>query len=76
VRLTALPFEELTMWLALALLAMLISGLGPCAAQEQVEARGITSSVKLEEVIYGHIRDLNGRFKMRATEVTMAPEAY
>jgi hypothetical protein len=45
-------------------------------AQESVEARGITSAVKLEEVIYGHVPELNGRFKLRATELTLAPDAY
>ena len=46
------------------------------AAQEKVEARGITSVIKLEEVTFGHLTDLNGKFKMRATEFTFAPGAY
>ena len=43
-----------------------------------MEARGITSSIKLEEVVYGHMdmAEINGKFKMRATEVTFAPGAY
>src|SRR5690349_528434 len=45
-------------------------------AQEGVEARGITPSIKLEEVIYGHLSELNGKFKMRATETTFDPGAY
>jgi quercetin dioxygenase-like cupin family protein len=45
-------------------------------AQEGVEARGITPPIKLEEVIYGHLSELNGKFKMRATEVTFDPGAY
>jgi quercetin dioxygenase-like cupin family protein len=27
-------------------------------------------------VVYGHLTDLNGKFKLRATEVTFAPDAY
>ena len=46
------------------------------AAQQHVEARGITSAIKLEEIIFGHLVELNGKFKLRATEVTFAPDAY
>ena len=45
-------------------------------AQQNVEARGITPSIKLEEVIYGHLRELNGKYKVRATELTFAPGAF
>ena len=61
-----------TLWLVVALL----SGAYRLAAQENVEARGITSIIKLEEVIFGHLTELNGKFKLRATEVTFAPEGY
>jgi len=46
------------------------------AAQEKVEARGITSMIKLDEVVFGHLTELNGKFKLRATEVTFAPGGY
>jgi quercetin dioxygenase-like cupin family protein len=46
------------------------------AAQQHVELRGITSAIKLEEVIFGHLQELNGKFKMRATEVTFAPDGF
>jgi quercetin dioxygenase-like cupin family protein len=42
----------------------------------KVEARGITSKIRIEEVISGHVVELNGKFKLRATEVTFAPEAH
>ena len=45
-------------------------------AQPSVEARGITASIKLEEIVYGHLHELNGKYKMRATEVTLAPGAF
>jgi quercetin dioxygenase-like cupin family protein len=44
-------------------------------AQPKMEATGITAKVKLEEVISGHLIELNGKFKVRATEVTFAPGA-
>ena len=58
------------------LLMVLLSGVHPVAAQQHVEARGITSAIKLEEIIFGHLVELNGKFKLRATEVTFAPDAY
>jgi quercetin dioxygenase-like cupin family protein len=61
------------MWLTL-LLSIALSD--PAVAQEQVETRGITSEIKLEEVIFGHLAALNDRFKLRATELTFAPGAY
>ena len=60
----------------LLLLVALLSGADGLAAQETVEARGITSTIKLEEVVYGHLAELNGKFKLRATEATFAPDAY
>jgi hypothetical protein len=60
----------------LLLFMILLSGVHPLAAQQHVEARGITSTVKLEEIIFGHLVELNGKYKLRATEVTFAPDAY
>jgi quercetin dioxygenase-like cupin family protein len=59
----------------LLLFVALLCG-GRSTAQEKVEARGITSEVKLEEVIFGHLTELNGKFKLRATEVTFAPGGF
>jgi len=63
------------MRLMLVLLLMLFVGGGRLAAQG-VEARGISSEIKLEEVVFGHLAEINGKFKLRATEVTFAPGAY
>jgi hypothetical protein len=54
----------------------LLGGTGRLAAQDAVEMRGISAAIKLEEVVYGHLHELNGKYKMRATEVTFAPDAY
>jgi quercetin dioxygenase-like cupin family protein len=64
------------MHFTLLLLVALLVGADHLAAQETVEVRGITSVIKLEEVVYGHLTELNGKVKMRATEVTFAPDAY
>src|SRR5215467_5129956 len=31
---------------------------------------------KIDEVIFGHLTELNGKFKLRATELTFAPDGY
>jgi len=54
----------------------LLGSSGRLAAQDAVEMRGISAAIKLEEVVYGHLHELNGKYKMRATEVTFAPDAY
>src|SRR5215831_3069618 len=60
----------------LLLLVALLGGTDRGAAQETVETRGVTSEVKIEEVIFGHLTELNGKFKIRATELTFAPGGY
>ena len=45
-------------------------------AQEKVDTKGITAKVKLEELVSGYLADLNGKYKVRATEVTFAPGAH
>jgi quercetin dioxygenase-like cupin family protein len=54
----------------------LLSAANRVAAQEKVEVRGVTSVVKIEEVTFGHLSELNGKFKLRATEFTFAPGAF
>jgi quercetin dioxygenase-like cupin family protein len=60
----------------LLLLVALLGGTDRLAAQETVETRGTTSEVKIEEVIFGHLTELNGKFKLRATELAFAPDGY
>jgi quercetin dioxygenase-like cupin family protein len=68
--------EKTMMRFTLLLVVALLGGADRLAAQEKVDARGITSDIKLDEVIFGHLTELNGKFKLRATEVTFAPDAY
>src|SRR6478609_9769707 len=62
--------------LLLLLVVALLAGADRSVAQEKVEARGITPVIKLDEVIFSHLTELNGKFKLRATEFTFAPDAY
>ena len=59
----------------LMLLAFLYSS-HSALAQQKVESTGITGAIKLEEVISGYLTELNGKFKLRLTEVTLAPGAH
>jgi quercetin dioxygenase-like cupin family protein len=45
-------------------------------AQPNVESVGISPVIKLEETVSGHLTELNGKFKLRATELTLAPGAF
>jgi len=64
------------MLFALFLFVSLLGAPVHLVAEEAVERRGITSAVKLEEVVFSHMTELNGKYKMRATEVTFAPGGY
>jgi quercetin dioxygenase-like cupin family protein len=66
------PMRRFTLLLFVALLG----AVDRLAAQEHVEIRGIASEIKLDEIVYGHMTEINGRFKMRATEVTFAPGGF
>jgi quercetin dioxygenase-like cupin family protein len=68
--------ERAMMRFMLLLFVALLYGTGRLAAQQTIEARGITSEVKMEEVTFGHLTELNGKFKLRATEMTFAPGGY
>jgi quercetin dioxygenase-like cupin family protein len=46
------------------------------AAPAEVEKRGQESTTKLEHVVAGPLADLNGRYKLRATEVTYRPGGF
>ena len=60
----------------LLVLVALLGGTVRLAAKETVETRSVTSVIKIDEVIFGHLTELNGRFKLRATELTFAPDGY
>ena len=53
-------------------------GSGAANAQQpaKVEAKGQRPKIKIEEVVAGHLTELNGRYKLRVTEVTWEPGGY
>ena len=43
---------------------------------DKVESRGQHPKIKLDQVISGHLVELNGHYKLRVAEVTYDPGAY
>ena len=46
------------------------------AEKAPIEKSGQHSKLKLEQVVSGHIPELNGKYKLRVTEVTYDPSGY
>jgi len=42
----------------------------------KVDTKGGTATVKLEHVVSGFLTDINGKYKLRVTEITYAPGGY
>jgi quercetin dioxygenase-like cupin family protein len=68
--------EKTMIRFTLLLFVALLTGAGRLAAQETVDTRGVTSVITVEEIVFGHLTELNGKFKLRATELTFAPGGH
>jgi quercetin dioxygenase-like cupin family protein len=64
--------KQLTPILFVALLQVA----GKSSAQQQVDRKGLTAAVKFEQVMSGHLTDLNGKYKLRVTETTIEPGGH
>src|SRR5262245_6223842 len=62
--------------LTLLLVAVLVTVADQPAAQQVVTMKGIAAKVKFEEVVSGHLAELNGKYKLRVTEVTFEPGGH
>jgi quercetin dioxygenase-like cupin family protein len=64
---------------ALSLLA-LASPPGEAAAQAagpaRVDTKGLTAKIKFESVLDGYLTELNGKYKLRVTELVLEPGGY
>jgi len=58
------------------LTAAMILPVALAAARAEVEKQGQESVTKLEHVVSGPLAGLNGRFKLRATQVTYRPGGF
>ena len=63
-------------------IAALLAQTGKAVAQAtgtspvRVDTKGLSAKIKFEEVIAGPLADLNGKFKLRITELTLEPGGY
>ena len=51
-------------------------GVSVTSSANEVAREGQTSKTKLEQVVAGHLVDLNGKYKLRASEVTYTPGGF
>jgi quercetin dioxygenase-like cupin family protein len=42
----------------------------------KVETKGLTAKIKFESVLSGYLGDLNGKYKLRVTELVLEPGGY
>jgi quercetin dioxygenase-like cupin family protein len=54
----------------------LMPGLASAQSTGEVEKKGQVSKIKLEAVVAGPLTPLNGKFKLRASEVTYEPGGF
>ena len=63
-------------------IAALLAQTGRAVAQvtgtspARVDTKGLTAKIKFEQVISGPFADLNGKFKLRVTELVLEPAGY
>jgi quercetin dioxygenase-like cupin family protein len=48
----------------------------PAASPIAVPSKGQTSKINFEQVLSGYLTDVNGKYKLRASEVRVEPEGY
>jgi quercetin dioxygenase-like cupin family protein len=68
--LTALPLAAV--WLAPRPAAAQTPASGPA----KVETKGLTAKIRFESVLSGYLGELNGRYKLRVTELVLEPGGY
>ncbi len=60
-------------------LVVLFSGLAPFImgkGQGKVDTKGLAAKIKYESVLAGYLTELNGKYKLRVTELTLEPGGY
>ena len=66
---------------ALPLLALIATpreaaGQTPGAIPGKVDTKGLTAKIKYESVLSGYLTELNGKYKLRVTELVLEPGGY
>ena len=69
---TVLPMAAL--WQTREALAQATGGSTTTTGPVRVDTKGLTARIKFEHVISGPLADLNGKYKLRVTELTLIPK--
>ena len=48
----------------------------PASAQQSVDSKGQSGKVKLNQVVSGHLSELNGKYQLRLSDGTIVPGGY
>ena len=48
----------------------------PAGTPGKVDTKGLTAKIKYESVVAGYLGDLNGKYKLRVTELVLEPGGY
>jgi quercetin dioxygenase-like cupin family protein len=48
----------------------------PGVSPAKVETKGLTAKIKFESVLSGYLTELNGKYKLRVTELVLEPGGY
>ena len=59
--------------ITLVLFVALFCVVGYSSAQQKVERKGVTSTVKLDQALSGYLTALNGKYRLVGTETTFEP---
>jgi quercetin dioxygenase-like cupin family protein len=73
--------RDLLQTFAVLPLAALLTGPDEAAAQTaggpaKVDTKGLTAKIKFESVLSGYLTELNGKYKLRVTELVLEPGGY
>jgi quercetin dioxygenase-like cupin family protein len=52
------------------------AGQAPAPVPGKVDTKGLTAKIKHESVLSGYLGDLNGKYKLRVTELVLEPGGY
>ena len=58
------------------IVALAVAAATPASAQQKVDRKGAASKVMLERVVSSHLTEINGKYKLQATETTYEPGGF
>ena len=61
---------------ALSLLTLASAPRESAAQPARVDTKGLTAKIKFESVLDGYLTELNGKYKLRVTELVLEPGGY